>query len=137
MPWHGNKTKQANSSGRATCAVFVTKHSPNAHSAQEEDQGAKELLEAKQTWLTKARKATATKKVSISTNGRVTQPKTESQTKEKGKRCLTNGNSRTLQMSGSMNREPRMVATALAGNQMQRRWRRSCRRVCAVRFEKP
>ena len=119
MPWHGHKTNQPNSSGHVTCAVFFNKHSPSAHSAQEEDQGVKELLEARQTGLTKERKATVIKKVSMATNGKLTQPKMESQTKVKGKRCLTNGNSRTLQTSGSMNKEPRMVETALAGNQMQ------------------
>ena len=89
MQCYGHKTHQANSSGRATCAVFFIKHSPNANSAQEEDQGAKEVLEARQTWLTKDRKVTVTKNVSMATNGKLTPPNI-------GKQCLTNGNSRTL-----------------------------------------
>ena len=71
MPWPGRKTNQANSVGRATCAVFFTKHT-SVNSAQEEDQGVKEKFEATQRWLTKARKVTATKKVNIATNGKVT-----------------------------------------------------------------
>ena len=65
------------------------------------------------------KKGYGNKKVSMATNGKRTQPKMESQTKVKGKRRLTNGNSRALLMSGSMNKEPRMVETALVGNQMQ------------------
>ena len=72
MPWLGHKTKQANSCGLVTCAVFFTKHLRSVNCAQQEDQGAKEKPEAKHTWLTKARKATATRNVNMATNGKAT-----------------------------------------------------------------
>ena len=78
----------------------------------------KESLEARQTWLTKEQKVSVTKKESMATNGKQMQPRMESQTKGKAKHRLTNGSSKALQMSGTMNKEPRMVAIALAGNQM-------------------
>ena len=50
-------------SGRVTYAVLFTKHSPNVHNAQQEEKAANEALEARQTWLTKTKKESVTKKV--------------------------------------------------------------------------
>ena len=70
---------------------------------------------AKQTLLTKAKKAMATKKESMLTNGNLMDPALGKHPKEKEKQ-LTNGTSKIPPMNGLMTKAPRMEVVALAGN---------------------
>ena len=89
---------------------------PNVYSVHQEDLGVKVLLEvAKQTLLTKAKKATATKKESMLTNGNLMDPALGKHPKEKEKQ-LTNGTSKIPPMNGLLTKAPRMEVVALAGN---------------------
>ena len=89
---------------------------PNVYSVHQEDLGVKVLLEvAKQTLLTKAKKATATKRESMLTNGNLMDPALGKHPKEKEKQ-LTNGTSKIPPMNGLMTKAPRMEVVALAGN---------------------
>ena len=115
---HGCKTTQVNSSGRVTCAVCSIQHRPNVYNAQQEDQGVKELLEARQTSPTKAKNATATKKGSMATNGKPMQPTLGSQPKGKEKQQLTNGNNKMLPMIGTVTKGQKTEATALVGKML-------------------
>ena len=60
-----------------------------------------------------------TRRESMASSCRLGQQRVESHTKVKEKRWRINGNNRTWQMSGSMIKKPRMMGTALVGNQMQ------------------
>ena len=75
------------------------------------------MVVAKQTLLTKAKEAMATKKESMLTNGNLMHPALGKQPKEKEKQ-LTNGSSTMPPMNGLSTKAPRMEVVALAGNSM-------------------
>ena len=82
-------------------------------------QGGKGAAGGKTDMVDQGKKGLATNKASMASSGRLGQRRMENQTKAKEKRWLNNGNSRTLQVSGSMTNEPKIVGTALVGNQIQ------------------
>ena len=118
MPQHGRKTNLTHLFGHVTCVVFFTQLLPSVSNAQEEALVAKAWLEAKQTLVTKERKALESKRASMASSGSMKQEKMGSHKRAKEKQWLTNGSSRMQPMSGPMTTEQRMVGTALCGNQM-------------------
>ena len=89
---------------------------PNVYNVHQEDLGGKVLLEvAKQTLLTKAKKAMATKKESMLTNCNLMHPALGKQPKEKEKQ-VTNGSSKMPPMNGILTKAQKMEAVVLGGN---------------------
>ena len=84
---------------------FFTQPLPSVSNAQEEAQVAKAWPEARQTWVTKERKALESKRASTASSGRLKQEKMGSHKRAKEQRWLTNGSSRMQPMSGPMTKE--------------------------------